>query len=121
MDSEGFPVGYDLFPGNTYDGKTLVPALDRLKTKFRVRRVIIVADRGVNSKSNLCEIKKAGYEYIVAARLKNMNTTVKKAIFDDAGYKATGDDKDSLRVKSIDYDNIVELEDGSKVHPGIFQ
>jgi transposase len=115
MDGEGLPVGYDLFPGNTYDGKTLVPALDRLKAKFDIRRVIIVADRGINCKTNLYEIKKAGYEYIVAARLKNMNSAVKKAIFDDTGYETIADDKETLRVKPISYDNTVELDDGSKV------
>jgi transposase len=114
IDAEGLPIGYDLFPGNTFDGKTLVPALNQLKAKCNIRRVIIVADRGINSKINLYEIKEAGYEYIVAAKLKNMNAAVKKATFDNAGYKAIGDDKDALSIKSIPYDNIVELDDGSK-------
>jgi transposase len=68
IDGGGLPVGCDLFPGNTCDGRTLVSALERLRGKFDVRRVIIVADRGINSKNNLYEIKKAGYEYIVADR-----------------------------------------------------
>jgi transposase len=115
MDCDGFPVGYDLFPGNTYDGKTLIPALDRLKAKFDVRRVIIVADRGINSKTNLYEIKKAGYEYIVAARLKNMSAAVKKAIFDDDGYEAVIGAKEIMKVKSVRYDNVVDIGDGSKI------
>jgi hypothetical protein len=90
IDANGLPIGYDLFPGNTFDGKTLIPALNQLKNKFNIRRVIIVADRGINSKINLYEIKKAGYEYIVAARLKNMNAAVKKAIFDSVVYKTIG-------------------------------
>jgi transposase len=114
IDGNGLPVGYDLFPGNTYDGKTLIPALNHLKTKFNIRRVIIVADRGINSKINLYEIKKAGYEYIVAARLKNMSAAVKKAIFDNMGYKVIGDGKETFSVKSVPYNNIIELDDGAK-------
>jgi transposase len=115
IDGEGLPVGYDLFPGNTCDGKTLVPELERLRSKFDVRRVIIVADRGINSKNNLYEIRKAGYEYIVAARLRNMSAAVKKAVFDPTGYKTVSDDRETLTMKSMDYNNVIELDDGSKV------
>ena len=115
IDKEGFPLGYDLFPGNTYDGKTLVPVLNRLKEKFNIRKVIIVADRGINSKMNLHEIKKAGYEYIVAAKLKSMNQAVKKSLFDETGYKDISSGNEVLKIKSIDYDNSIKLDDGSTV------
>jgi transposase len=115
MDSDGFPAGYDLFPGNTYDGKTLVPSLNRFKAKFDIRRVIIVADRGINSKMNLYEIKKAGYEYIVAAKVKSMNSAVKRAMFDSSGYVNEIGGNGTMNLKTVDYENIVELEDGTKV------
>jgi transposase len=47
VDCEGRPIGYELFPGNTFDGKTLDTALEKLKKRFGIRRVIIVADRGL--------------------------------------------------------------------------
>ncbi|MDI1473068.1 transposase, partial [Thermodesulfovibrio sp. 1176] len=71
IDSEGFPIGYEIFPGNTFDGKTLLPFLERLKKRFSLKRIIIVADKGINSKINLLKLKEQGFGYIVAVRLKS--------------------------------------------------
>ena len=50
IDADGMPVGYELFKGNTFDGKTMLKALEIIKNRFGINRVIIVADRGLNSK-----------------------------------------------------------------------
>jgi len=73
VDCEGRPIGYELFKGNVFDGKTLEKSLEMLKERFKIRRVIVVADRGINSKSNLLKLKSLGYGYIVASRLKSMS------------------------------------------------
>lgn len=86
IDSEGRPVGYELFPGNTLDSKTLEKSLDKLKERFDIGKVIIVADKGLNSKLNLGAIKARGYEYIVASRLKKMSKRVLEQVFDLDGY-----------------------------------
>jgi len=86
IDSRGFPIGYELFRGSTFDGKTITSALNNLKKRFAIKRVIIVADRGLNSKINLKMIKDAGYGYIVASRIKKLNEKVKEKIFDPEGY-----------------------------------
>ena len=52
IDIEGRPIGYELFPGNTNDGKTIDKILESLEEKFGIRNIIIVADRGINSKIN---------------------------------------------------------------------
>jgi len=41
---EGLPVGYDVFPGNMYEGDTFKAAIDRIKIRYRVKRIVIVAD-----------------------------------------------------------------------------
>ncbi|MCL4378710.1 MAG: IS1634 family transposase [Actinobacteria bacterium] len=79
IDCYGRPVGYELFSGNTFDGKTLPSALDALKRRFGVRKLIIVADKGISSKINLKEIEDAGYSYIFAYRLKQASEAVKVA------------------------------------------
>jgi len=48
-DCEGRPIGYELFPGDTFDGKTMAKALENIRKRFGIRRVVIVADRGLNS------------------------------------------------------------------------
>jgi transposase len=86
IDMEGNPIGYDLFPGNTFDGNTLLEALAALKQRFSIRKLIFVADKAINSNKNLHLIKAAGYDYIVSARLKNSAKKIKDAIFCSQGY-----------------------------------
>ncbi len=76
VDKEGRPIGYELFPGNTIDSKTMVKILRKLKEKFSIDKIIIVADKGLNSRINLKMIKEAGYDYIVASRLKNASKEI---------------------------------------------
>ncbi len=101
IDREGRPIGYDLFPGNTFEGHTLEKALEKLEKRFGIRRVIIVADRGINSKINLKKITERGYDYIFASRIKNMKKEITEEILNQEGYQ----DTDGLSYKIIDYSN----------------
>lgn len=105
VDCEGRPIGYELFPGNTFDGKTLDDALANIESRFGIRNIIIVADRGINSKINLKHITDKGYGYIVASKIKNLDKTTQEKIFDDTEYKAITDKTGSVRYKIIDYIN----------------
>jgi len=87
IDMDGNPIGYDLFPGNTFDGNTLLEALAALKQRFSIRRLIFVADKAINSNKNLHLIKAAGYDYIVSARLKNSSKKIKSELFDGQDYQ----------------------------------
>ena len=104
IDREGRPIGYDLFPGNTFEGKTLDVALQKLEKRFGIRRVIIVADRGINSKINLKKIKNKGYDYILASRIKNMKKDIKQEIFHKNGYH----DRGEISYKVISYINKIK-------------
>ncbi|NCB40591.1 MAG: IS1634 family transposase [Erysipelotrichia bacterium] len=103
LDADGMPIGYELFPGNTFDGKTMVSSLDNLKKKFNIRKVVIVADRGLNSRCNLNLIKEAGYGYIVACRLRSMNREVQGEALNEADYIKAGGD---FKYKTVPYTNI---------------
>ena len=110
IDSNGLPIGYELFPGNTFDGKTMVTALKNIQKRFGINKVIIVADRGLNSKDNLKAIKDAGYGYIVASKIKGMKETVHEQIFNEADYINVSED---FRYKTIDYVNRFKDETGT--------
>ena len=69
LDYEGLPVGYKLFAGNTYEGKTLPIILKELKDTYHIQRLIFVADRGIISTKNLEEVAKAGFEFIMGMKL----------------------------------------------------
>ena len=112
IDAFGLPIGYELFSGNTFDGKTMVKALENIKKRFGIQRVIIVADRGLNSKSNLLHIKEAGYGYIVASKIKSMSISQQEKILDDTGFVVVSED---FKYKSIDYVNTFKDEE-KKLH-----
>ena len=117
IDKNGLPIGYELFSGNTFDSKTMVRVLDNLKGKFNLDKVVIVADRGLNSKINLKYIKDAGYDYLMAVSIKSLSKEMKDVILDIDSYTnilSKENSEDGLYVyKTIEYDNIVKYEEGS--------
>ena len=69
VDTEGMPLGFDVYPGNTYEGKTIPSVMTKLKKKFKIRRFILVGDRGLFSNENLQSVKAKGDEFIVGLKL----------------------------------------------------
>ncbi len=53
VDRDGIPLGFEVYPGNTFEGKTLSDIVDKMRKKFKVRRFIFVADRGLLSRGNI--------------------------------------------------------------------
>lgn len=84
--SSGLPVGYELFPGNTFEGHTLLPVLEKIKHTYQLEEVIFVADRGLFSKDNLDLLEKKGFKYIVGSRIKNVNKSLEEQILDQSHY-----------------------------------
>lgn len=79
-DVNGLPVGYHLFPGNTAEVSTLLVSLKEWVPLLQIRQVNIVADRAMMSEGNLSAMEAAGLKYIVAAKLKALPESLKKAI-----------------------------------------
>ena len=102
IDKDSVPIGYELFPGNTYEGKTLEVSLEKLKKRFNIDRVIVVADKGMNSKINLQKIKDMGFDYIISSRLKNFKEDMLKKVFSKEGYVK----EKTYSYKKIEYDGI---------------
>jgi len=86
LDGQGRPICCELWPGNTADVTTLVPVVDRLRTRFGVGKVCIVADRGLISKATIAELEdqKRGWQYILGARMRAQNE-VKDEVLARAG------------------------------------
>ena len=76
----GYAIGYDIFEGNTYEGHTLIPFIEKISKKFNLNKPIIVADAGLLSNDNIKALEKMGYEYIIGARLKNETEKIKNQI-----------------------------------------
>ena len=70
---EGFPVSYDIFPGNTFEGHTMIPIILALMKRHGIKHATIVADAAMISDSNITALKEAKLSYIVGARLGNIS------------------------------------------------
>lgn len=69
---DGFPIACEIWPGNTSDLKTLQPIIAELRKRFKIRKVIVVCDRGMVSEANLAALEEAQYEYIVGMKLRGL-------------------------------------------------
>jgi hypothetical protein len=76
----GYPIGYDIFEGNTFEGHTLIPTLEKIQKKYGFDKPIVVADAGLLSKENIKKLQENKYQFILGARIKNETDTMKKAI-----------------------------------------
>lgn len=103
VDREGIPVGYELFPGNTYDSKSVPAILEKLKQKYRISRIIFVADRGMLSHDNLEAIRKARLEFIVGMRLWNVEAKRQETFYDRKRYRWM-DQEGKLAIREMDFE-----------------
>ena len=106
LDQNGNPVCSELWPGNTADVKSLVPIVERLRGRFGIRSICIVADRGMISAETLKEVESRKWSYILGVRMRS--STEARAVVARAGRYAEvhpkSDDRDDpspLRVKEV--------------------
>jgi hypothetical protein len=102
IDKDGVPVGYELFPGNTYDSKSLPDILNKLKNKYRIGRIIFVADRGMITKENLRQLRQADMEFILGMRLWNLAEEEQEKILEWKAYRALNEEETAF-IREMDY------------------
>src|SRR5690606_6150392 len=68
---DAYPLAYDIFEGNKYEGDTFLPILEEFRKKYGFKKLTVVADAGLLSNKNVEELIKKGYEFILGARIKN--------------------------------------------------
>jgi len=82
MDQDGKPLCCELWPGNTADVTTLLPVVDRLRARFGVGRICVVADRGMISAATMAALEQRKLEYILGVRERS-STEVRTTVIDD--------------------------------------
>jgi len=100
----GLPVGYKAFSGDTFDGHTIIPAIESIKDELKdmqLDKVVYVADSGMFNRVNLEKLEEYKIDYIVGARIKNLSNRVKEEILDIESYEYFDDDK---KIKTIEYE-----------------
>jgi transposase len=116
LDNNGIPITYELFPGNTMDQSTLTKSVDKLKALYRLDRITVVADRGLNSGSNLEYLCEGGHDFVISYTLKRSPDAFKELVWGVDGWQDTVDRETgeiSFRSKTIEQ----ALEVKVPVHP----
>ena len=94
---EGFPVHYEVFNGNTFEGKTFIPIVLDFKNKYKIENITVVADSAMFSKLNFDKLKENKINYIVGARLLNQ----KKEILDQIESSLEKTNKGTIRISDL--------------------
>ena len=101
VSQNGYPLDYDVFEGNKYEGDTLIPVLEHFVNKHKPQQLIVVADAGLLSKANIKALIEKQYQYILGARIKNETKEITNQI---------------LALKLVDKQSVsMECEDGSRL------
>jgi transposase len=107
MDPNGLPVSMTVFPGNTSESLTLRPVMAEVKQSYGLGRLILVADKGLNSAKNIDEIVNNGDGYVVSQVLKgNKGERYRTALFDEEGYIAAKDGTYKYKLYEEEYTGI---------------
>jgi transposase len=77
---DGYPLAYEIFEGNKFEGHTMLPVIERFKAKYQLERLIVVADAGLLSNENITELQRKGYEYILGAKIKSEKHVLQQQI-----------------------------------------
>ena len=108
LDGEGRPICCEVWPGNTADVTTLIPIVDRLWRRFHIRKICIVADRGMISQNTVTDLEQQQWPYILGARMRRQ-TEVREQVLADRGRfrvvhgpRHKPGDPAPLKVKEVD-------------------
>ncbi|WOE71185.1 IS1634 family transposase [Hydrogenimonas thermophila] len=78
---EGYPLAYEVYEGNKFEGHTLIETLENFQKRFDIKsKPIVVADRGMLNNCNLIELDSKGYKYIIGSRIKSLKDSLKEQI-----------------------------------------
>jgi transposase len=73
----GYPLAYEMFEGNKYEGETLIPVLEHFTKRYNPGKLVVVADAGLLSKNNIKQLTNHRYEFILGARIKSETKELK--------------------------------------------
>src|SRR3954464_729355 len=106
IDAAGRPVCSEMWPGNTADVSVLVPVIDRLRSRFAIGRVCVVADRGIISAPTVAALEERGLEYVLGARERTDSLVRTVVLADDRPFTPlciprAGGEETQLFIKEV--------------------
>ena len=107
LDDKGFPLCCEIWPGNTADVNTLIPIADRLNKRFGVKKMCVVADRGMISQDTIDAMETKGIDYILGVRMRKVKRVKKEVLTRQGRYQEVIPEKPGskapapLKVKQV--------------------
>ena len=107
IDSKGKPVCCEMWPGNTADVTSLIPVIERIRSRFHIGRFCIVADRGMISAETLNELGKREIPYILGTRMRKVKEIKEEVLSRQGRYREVrpegtlSKDPAPLKVKEV--------------------
>lgn len=101
VNRQGWPIAWEIFPGNTADVKAFAAVVKTLRQRLKIRRMVVVADRGMISKSSvqlLTEDPHAPFDYVLGCRLRRNKEVAEQVVPDLGAYQSVGP---NLEVKDV--------------------
>ena len=102
VNRQGWPIAWEIFPGRTADVKAFAAAVQVLRQRLKIRRGVVVADRGMISKSSLrllTEDPTSPYDYVLGCRLRRNKELAEQVLPDAGGYEAVAPDREVTDVR----------------------
>lgn len=87
--ADAIPITYHLFKGNTHDSQTMMPLLQETRKKYGLERIIVVADKALNSGDNVAFLMAKGDGFIFSQKIRGASQDLKDYVFDPADYVKT--------------------------------
>jgi transposase len=94
---EGFPLGFRVFAGNKFEGKTMIPVLKQLQAKHQIKTLTVVADAAMISQDNIRLLEESNLGYIVGARMGNLGLK----LIDQVSSQLNQQDGNAMRLKTV--------------------
>jgi hypothetical protein len=101
VDRHGWPISWEVFPGNTHDTRSFRSVVEKLRERFEIGRVIVVCDRGMASEKNLAllaEDRDAPMDYIVGCRMRRVKEINEEVLSRRGRYHKVSE---KLKVKEV--------------------
>ena len=111
MDTNGLPITYGLFSGNTLDKQTLIPMMGEITDKYSLGRIVVVADRGMITGDNIAQTILDGNGYVLSYSIRGADNAFKEYVLDETDYRRNPDDPEGFRIKSRQADRIIHVTD----------
>jgi transposase len=98
----GYPLDYEIFEGNKFEGHTMLPVIEAFKKKYNMEQLIVVADAGLMSEKNIKQLLANNYSFIIGARIKNETVLVQQQIL-----SLQLDDQQSAEIRKNDTQRVI--------------